>query len=115
MGDGLKRVCKQLGGLTAKANGKTVRFDANGKIKGQSVAQKAALKILEAYGLSGNKVLTGDTAAIIIQEAIDAAQAKNVKALKFYAGTKRADGNGYEFQKETFTGETARKALGIEG
>jgi hypothetical protein len=33
------------------------------------------------------------------------------EALKFYAGTIREDGNGYEFQKETYTGATARAAL----
>ncbi len=33
-------------------------------------------------------------------------------ALKFYAGRPSPDRNGYEFEKETFIGETARKALG---
>lgn len=40
-------------------------------------------------------------------------------ALKFYAGRKRADGNGYEFDKEPsgFLGEIARQALAgrVEG
>jgi hypothetical protein len=31
MGDGLKRVAKQCGGLTVTANGKTVKYNAEGK------------------------------------------------------------------------------------
>lgn len=32
-------------------------------------------------------------------------------ALSFYAGSLREDGNGYEFQKEAFIGQLARKTL----
>jgi hypothetical protein len=32
-------------------------------------------------------------------------------ALSFYAGSLREDGNGHEFQKETFIGQLARETL----
>lgn len=35
MGDGLRLVAKRCGGLITVANGKTVRFDANGRIKSE--------------------------------------------------------------------------------
>jgi hypothetical protein len=40
MGDGLKRVAKLCGGLTVTANGKTVRYDANGKRKPKKKAHR---------------------------------------------------------------------------
>jgi len=41
MGDGLKRVAKQCGGLVAKDKKQTVTYDANGRIVGMKVGKKA--------------------------------------------------------------------------
>jgi len=54
MGEGLKRVCKQCGGMTVSSEGKTVKYDENGKAKKpkpqEGFKEKDIIELLTALG-----------------------------------------------------------------
>lgn len=70
MGDGLKRVAKQCGGLTAKSGGKTVQFDGDGN----AVNPQFIYAIDEHYGdreptITSAEILKETEKQVIIKDA----------------------------------------------